>query len=61
MSGTPVTLNLAAPTRGARGKPPRHFVDLTPEQRVEAVTALGEQPFRAKQLATHYFLSLIHI
>ena len=58
MSGTPVILNLAAPTRGARGKPPRHFVDLTPEQRVEAVTALGEQPFRAKQLATHYFTHL---
>ncbi|MGV8976533.1 MAG: 23S rRNA (adenine(2503)-C(2))-methyltransferase RlmN [Cellulomonas sp.] len=58
MSGTPVTLNLAAPTRGARGKPPRHFVDLTPEQRVEAVTALGEKPFRAKQLATHYFTHL---
>ncbi|PVU81856.1 23S rRNA (adenine(2503)-C(2))-methyltransferase RlmN [Cellulomonas sp. WB94] len=60
MSGTPtpITLNLAAPTRGARGKPPRHFVDLTPEERVEAVTALGEQPFRAKQLATHYFTHL---
>jgi 23S rRNA (adenine2503-C2)-methyltransferase len=58
MSGTPITLNLAAPTRGAHGKPPRHFVDLTPEQRVEAVTALGEQPFRAKQLATHYFTHL---
>jgi 23S rRNA (adenine2503-C2)-methyltransferase len=58
MSGTPVTLNLAAPTRGPRGKPPRHFVDLTPEQRVEAVTSLGEQPFRAKQLATHYFTHL---
>ena len=58
MSGTPVTLNLAAPSRGARGKPPRHFVDLTPEQRVEAVAALGEKPFRAKQLATHYFTHL---
>ncbi|MGW6131234.1 23S rRNA (adenine(2503)-C(2))-methyltransferase RlmN [Cellulomonas sp. NPDC055163] len=58
MSGTPVTLNMSAPTRGARGKPPRHFVDLTPEQRVEAVTALGEKPFRAKQLATHYFTHL---
>ena len=58
MNGTPITLNLAAPTRGARGKPPRHFVDLTLEQRVEAVTALGEQPFRAKQLATHYFTHL---
>lgn len=58
MTGTPVRLDLSAPTRGARGKPPRHFVDLTPEQRVEAVTALGEKPFRAKQLATHYFTHL---
>ncbi|GAA3812158.1 23S rRNA (adenine(2503)-C(2))-methyltransferase RlmN [Cellulomonas soli] len=58
MTGTPVRLDMSAPTRGARGKPPRHFVDLTPEQRVEAVTALGEKPFRAKQLATHYFTHL---
>jgi 23S rRNA (adenine2503-C2)-methyltransferase len=58
MSGTPVVLNLATPSRGARAKPPRHFVDLTPDERVEAVTALGEKPFRAKQLATHYFRHL---
>lgn len=58
MSATPVALNLSAPSRGARGKPPKHFVDLTPEQRVEAVTALGEKPLRAKQLATHYFTHL---
>src|SRR5688500_3651136 len=54
----PIPLNLAAPTRGRRGKPPRHFVDLTPEERVAAVTELGEKPFRAKQLATHYFTHL---
>jgi len=54
----PVRLQLSAPSRGARGKPPRHFVDLTPDERVEAVTALGEKPFRAKQLATHYFTHL---
>ncbi|QCB93968.1 23S rRNA (adenine(2503)-C(2))-methyltransferase RlmN [Cellulomonas shaoxiangyii] len=58
MNPTPVRLDLSAPTRGARGKPPRHFVDLTPEERVEAVQALGEKPFRAKQLATHYFTHL---
>jgi 23S rRNA (adenine2503-C2)-methyltransferase len=56
-TATPVALDLS-PRRGPRGKPPRHFVDLTPEQRVEAVTALGEKPFRAKQLATHYFTHL---
>lgn len=44
--------------RGPRGKPPRHFVDLTPDERVAAVTELGEKPFRAKQLATHYFTHL---
>lgn len=58
MSAAPVALNLSAPARGPRGKPPKHFVDLTPEQRVEAVTALGEKPLRAKQLATHYFTHL---
>jgi 23S rRNA (adenine2503-C2)-methyltransferase len=55
MSGTPVALTL---TPARRGKPPRHFVDLTPAERVEAVTALGEKPMRAKQLATHYFTHL---
>ncbi|HEY0187422.1 MAG TPA: 23S rRNA (adenine(2503)-C(2))-methyltransferase RlmN [Cellulomonas sp.] len=59
MSATPVTLDLSpAPRRGPRGKPPKHFVDLTPEERVAAVTALGETPLRAKQLATHYFTHL---
>jgi 23S rRNA (adenine2503-C2)-methyltransferase len=55
---TPVRLDLSSPTRGPRGKPPRHFVDLTADERVAAVTALGEKPFRAKQLATHYFTHL---
>ncbi|WP_029289339.1 23S rRNA (adenine(2503)-C(2))-methyltransferase RlmN [Cellulomonas sp. HZM] len=58
MTGTPVRLDLSSPTRGPRGKPPKHFVDLTPAERVAAVTELGEKPFRAKQLATHYFTHL---
>src|SRR3954447_17466155 len=58
MTSTPVRLDLSSPSRGPRGKPPKHFVDLTPEQRVAAVTELGEKPFRAKQLATHYFTHL---
>ena len=36
-------------------KPPKHFGDLTKEERAAAVEALGHKPFRAKQLATHYF------
>ncbi|MDM4763039.1 23S rRNA (adenine(2503)-C(2))-methyltransferase RlmN [Galbitalea sp. SE-J8] len=45
-------LQFASPKRG---KPPVHFADLTPEQRVERVKELGLPGFRAKQLATHYF------
>jgi len=55
---TTVALDFSPSRRGPRGKPPRHFVDLTPEQRVQAVVDLGEKPFRAKQLATHYFTHL---
>lgn len=36
-------------------KPPRHFSDLSPENRAIAVAELGEPTFRAKQLANHYF------
>jgi 23S rRNA (adenine2503-C2)-methyltransferase len=45
-------------TPARRGKPPRHFADLAPAERVDAVTELGEKPFRAKQLATHYYAHL---
>jgi 23S rRNA (adenine2503-C2)-methyltransferase len=49
-------LVFAAP-RGA--KPPRHLADLTPAERREVVEAMGERPFRADQLATHYFAHLL--
>jgi 23S rRNA (adenine2503-C2)-methyltransferase len=48
----PLPLQMA-PRR--RGKPPKHFADLTPDERKASVEAMGEKPFRAKQLATHYF------
>ena len=41
--------------RVGRRKPPRHLADLTLDQRADAVEALGEPRFRAKQLSTHYF------
>jgi 23S rRNA (adenine2503-C2)-methyltransferase len=47
----PVRLTLAA----RRGKPPRHLADLDLAARREAVTALGEPPFRAVQLSRHFF------
>ena len=49
---TPGELVFAAPRRG---KPPRHLADLDPPGRRQAVAELGEAPFRATQLATHYF------
>ncbi|GHD18011.1 23S rRNA (adenine(2503)-C(2))-methyltransferase RlmN [Nocardiopsis kunsanensis] len=48
----PAELTFAAPRRA---KPPRHLADLSPQERAETVRDLGEKPFRAKQLAKHYF------
>jgi 23S rRNA (adenine2503-C2)-methyltransferase len=41
-----------------RGMPPRHFADLSQDERREAVVDLGEKPFRADQLSRHYFSRL---
>ncbi|MFB6959377.1 23S rRNA (adenine(2503)-C(2))-methyltransferase RlmN [Streptomyces sp. NPDC056309] len=54
----PGELTFVAP-RGAK-KPPRHLADLSPAERKEAVAAIGEKPFRAKQLAQHYFARYAH-
>ncbi len=45
-------LQFASPKRG---KPPVHLADLTVEERKAKVAELGLPPFRAAQLATHYF------
>ncbi|WP_035833540.1 23S rRNA (adenine(2503)-C(2))-methyltransferase RlmN [Jonesia quinghaiensis] len=42
-------------TAPRRGKAPRHFADMSVDERKEAVTQLGQKPFRARQLSTHYF------
>lgn len=39
-----------------RGRPPRHWADLEPSQRVEALTDAGLPRFRAAQLSRHYFV-----
>src|SRR3954463_14979683 len=61
-TGTPMPkpgeLTFVAP-RGAK-KPPRHLADLSPAERKEAVAAIGEKPFRAKQLSQHYFARYAH-
>jgi 23S rRNA (adenine2503-C2)-methyltransferase len=40
---------------GARSQPSRHLADLGPAGRRAAVAELGVEPFRADQLARHYF------
>jgi 23S rRNA (adenine2503-C2)-methyltransferase len=52
----PGQLTFRAPRRG---KPPRHLADFSPQERKEAVEALGHQGFRARQLSTHYFERLV--
>ena len=41
-----------------RAMPPRHLADMSATERAQAVTDLGEKPFRAKQLSNHYFSRL---
>ncbi|MEY9213523.1 23S rRNA (adenine(2503)-C(2))-methyltransferase RlmN [Thermobifida halotolerans] len=48
----PAELTFVAPRRA---RPPRHLADLGPEECRAVVTELGEKPFRARQLAQHYF------
>ncbi|MDR1807952.1 MAG: 23S rRNA (adenine(2503)-C(2))-methyltransferase RlmN [Propionibacteriaceae bacterium] len=38
-----------------RAKPPRHWADLTPAERLGVVTGAGLPAFRAKQVSAHYF------
>jgi 23S rRNA (adenine2503-C2)-methyltransferase len=52
----PGVLTFAAPRRA---KPPRHLADLSVAERADAVAALGEKPFRARQLSVHYFERLV--
>ena len=42
-------------TSPRRTQPPKHLADFTPTERKDFVAELGEKPFRAKQIATHYF------
>ena len=52
MSPTSLPLVFEAPRRG---KPPKHWLDLAPEERVEATEKLGLPRFRADQISRHVF------
>lgn len=49
----PVKLNFSAPRRGL---PPKHFADLTREERIGKLAAIGLPKFRVNQLAKHYYV-----
>ncbi|WBT07916.1 23S rRNA (adenine(2503)-C(2))-methyltransferase RlmN [Corynebacterium sp. SCR221107] len=48
----PVALDFGA---GRAKMPPKHFADLTQDERVEALQEIGLPKFRANQLAKHYY------
>ena len=50
--GAPLPLVFDSPKRG---KPPRHWADLTVAERRDAVVRAGHRPFRASQLSTQWF------
>ena len=43
---------------GPGRRPPRHWMDLAPAERVDAVRAMGLPAFRARQISTHWFTRL---
>lgn len=48
----PVKLDFSFPKRGL---PPKHFADLSEQQRIDALAELGLPKFRANQIARHYY------
>ncbi|AQP44168.1 23S rRNA (adenine(2503)-C(2))-methyltransferase RlmN [Tessaracoccus flavus] len=52
MSGSPLPLVFDAP---ARGKAPKHWLDLTPDERRETAEKLGLPRYRADQISRHVF------
>ena len=51
-NGSVPQIQLLAPRRGM---PPKHFADLTKDERKEAIAELGLPKFRADQIARHYY------
>lgn len=51
-AGRTLPLQMQAPKRG---KPPRHWADLAPDERRGALTELGLPGFRASQFDKHYY------
>ena len=45
-------IKLLAPKRGM---PPKHFADLSAQERIDALKELGLPKFRADQIARHYY------
>lgn len=48
----PIPLNFDKPRRSM---PPKHFADLSADERIDALKELGLPKFRANQIARHYY------
>lgn len=58
MTTTTGPIDLTGKFVASRRRPPRHWMDLTPAQRVESVTELGLPAYRAKQISSQWFSRL---
>ncbi len=58
MSRTNEELKLIFDEPAQKKKAPKHLADFSPEERKNFAKELGFQPFRASQVATHYFSHL---
>lgn len=58
MTSTQIPLDLTKKFIASGKRAPQHWMDLSPEQRLEAVSELGLPKFRAKQISTHWFSRL---
>ncbi len=55
MSSTTGPIDLTDRIVASRHRPPTHWMDLTPEQRVESITGLGLPAYRARQVSNQWF------
>jgi 23S rRNA (adenine2503-C2)-methyltransferase len=52
------SLELVVEEHPRRGRPPRHWADMSPAERREHIETLGHPAYRARQLSAHYFEGL---
>lgn len=55
MTASTGPIDLTGRIVASRRRPPTHWMDLTPEQRIESITELGMPGYRARQVSNQWF------